>query len=850
MPWPPRLSRTPLAAFAPSSPLLLLPLLVAALLPRPAPAATVSYADGQPEFPSQPEVTSDRNALARFFLQSLIEKEGRGRNPHSYAYGEEPDDWTGEGLSSKRSSPANPFKFHHQSPLKDIYPQLRFNDERSVPGETYESQDEDSALLDKEKLLAELLLRRLPHHSLHGSNAIQSPEMSDDDQDARWEHLSRLGLGRHADSSDLLHDLMVRHRPPSASGGAYSVSKRDPFGINARGFHDDVFYRDFGSFNPMKRTARSVVPESEAKESEDRERENKTQAKNIGMDEPIALPKTEGSYHKRSKRSIESSTAKPAVEAKAEEEASSKREERATNETPSTAESPVLAASKRRPEMDSSGFHGDTFNSGFGDFWTMKRNHGGREEEEEGRSFGKRRPEMDSSGFHGDTFNGGFGDFWTMKRAAGYPGKRRPEMDSSGFHGDTFSSGFGDFYTMKRAPTGTPSWGTLRVGKRRPEMDSSGFHGDTFNGGFGDFWTMKRGQGGSMDKRRPEMDSSGFHGDTFNGGFGDFWTMKRNALARPLAEKRRPEMDSSGFHGDTFHGGFGDFYTMKRDGYPLGSVRVRENYGKRRPEMDSSGFHGDTFNGGFGDFWTMKRGPSTPYPSRAKRDTGRMEAKRRPEMDSSGFHGDTFNSGFGDFWTMKRSNGEEGARMPMGRMEAKRRPEMDSSGFHGDTFNSGFGDFWTMKRDSPGLSYFRGAKRRPEMDSSGFHGDTFNSGFGDFWTMKRNRGMNPMFHADKRRPEMDSSGFHGDTFNSGFGDFWTMKRSVASGLGRHQAGEDDFEDGDGDLRVSAPEDTAEAKSEAEDRGKSSRDGEDEEAVGVSPSAADGKSSNKFDSTKE
>ncbi|KAJ9593779.1 hypothetical protein L9F63_027575 [Diploptera punctata] len=63
---------------------------------------------------------------------------------------------------------------------------------------------------------------------------------------------------------------------------------------------------------------------------------------------------------------------------------------------------------KRRPEMDSSGFHGDTFNSGFGDFWTMK----------------KRKPEMDSSGFHGDTFNNGFGDFWTMK-------KRRPEMDSS-----------------------------------------------------------------------------------------------------------------------------------------------------------------------------------------------------------------------------------------------------------------------------------------------------------------------------------------------------------------------------------------------------------------------------------
>jgi hypothetical protein len=59
---------------------------------------------------------------------------------------------------------------------------------------------------------------------------------------------------------------------------------------------------------------------------------------------------------------------------------------------------------KRRPEMDSSGFHGDTFNSGFGDFWTMK----------------KRVPEMDSSGFHGDTFHGGFGNFWTTKKRSNF----------------------------------------------------------------------------------------------------------------------------------------------------------------------------------------------------------------------------------------------------------------------------------------------------------------------------------------------------------------------------------------------------------------------------------------------
>jgi hypothetical protein len=29
--------------------------------------------------------------------------------------------------------------------------------------------------------------------------------------------------------------------------------KRDPLGINSRGFHDDVFNRDFGSFHTVKR---------------------------------------------------------------------------------------------------------------------------------------------------------------------------------------------------------------------------------------------------------------------------------------------------------------------------------------------------------------------------------------------------------------------------------------------------------------------------------------------------------------------------------------------------------------------------------------------------------------------
>ncbi|XP_066907769.1 uncharacterized protein, partial [Halyomorpha halys] len=105
--------------------------------------------------------------------------------------------------------------------------------------------------------------------------------------------------------------------------------------------------------------------------------------------------------------------------------------------------------------------------------------------------------EMGSSGFHGDVFNSGFGDFVTMRRRRRLMDKRRPEMDSMGFHGDTFRGGFGEFETMKKRAKILS--GIKNYLKRRPEMDSMGFHGDTFSRGFGDFDTMK--------KRRPEMDS-------------------------------------------------------------------------------------------------------------------------------------------------------------------------------------------------------------------------------------------------------------------------------------------------------------------------------------------------------
>merc|ERR1712037_795426 len=87
------------------------------------------------------------------------------------------------------------------------------------------------------------------------------------------------------------------------------------------------------------------------------------------------------------------------------------------------------ARAKRRPEMDTNGFYGDTFSSGFGDFYTAKRN---------GAGYGQ---------------GGNMDELSYMKRQALIKprlAKRRPEMDTNGFYGDTFSSGFGDFYTAKR----------------------------------------------------------------------------------------------------------------------------------------------------------------------------------------------------------------------------------------------------------------------------------------------------------------------------------------------------------------------------------------------------------------
>ena len=48
----------------------------------------------------------------------------------------------------------------------------------------------------------------------------------------------------------------------------------------------------------------------------------------------------------------------------------------------------------------------------------------------QGNPLKKRRPEMDTYGFHGDTFSGGFGDFHPAKRQQQY---RLPFDDAGGF---------------------------------------------------------------------------------------------------------------------------------------------------------------------------------------------------------------------------------------------------------------------------------------------------------------------------------------------------------------------------------------------------------------------------------
>eukprot|EP00096_Caligus_rogercresseyi_P010381 TRINITY_DN3764_c0_g1_i1.p1 TRINITY_DN3764_c0_g1~~TRINITY_DN3764_c0_g1_i1.p1 ORF type:complete len:153 (-),score=11.70 TRINITY_DN3764_c0_g1_i1:854-1312(-) len=104
---------------------------------------------------------------------------------------------------------------------------------------------------------------------------------------------------------------------------------------------------------------------------------------------------------------------------------------------------------KRNPEMDTDGFYGDTFDSGFGDFYPSKRTNPSKLTMTPGRYLvhkrlfsgpkGKRLT-SNNNGFYGDTFSDGFGDFSTTKK--------RSLSSLNTFHGDTFSQGFGDFQTV------------------------------------------------------------------------------------------------------------------------------------------------------------------------------------------------------------------------------------------------------------------------------------------------------------------------------------------------------------------------------------------------------------------
>ncbi|XP_008477419.1 uncharacterized protein LOC103514327 [Diaphorina citri] len=124
---------------------------------------------------------------------------------------------------------------------------------------------------------------------------------------------------------------------------------------------------------------------------------------------------------------------------------------------------------KRAPDMNARGFHGDTFSRGFGNFDTMDKRNSEffsfglpiLRDDSAGRNLLKhdladrKVSDMNSRGFHGDTFSRDFGRFGTMDKRTVHPRsklliiKRGPDMTSTDWHGDTFHADFGGFHTMK-----------------------------------------------------------------------------------------------------------------------------------------------------------------------------------------------------------------------------------------------------------------------------------------------------------------------------------------------------------------------------------------------------------------
>ncbi|XP_049954458.1 uncharacterized protein LOC126470563 [Schistocerca serialis cubense] len=350
---------------------------------------------------------------------------------------------------------------------------------------------------------------------------------------------------------------------PVAGGMQYQGParlKRDPLGFNARGFHDDIFGQEFGVFHTVKRS-RSVE----------------------SVERPLMVSVSESSgKNERYKREVGALPSMPSA-------------------------TKAMEYSKRRPEMGSSGFHGDTFSSGFGEFWTMKK-----------KGHVKRDPEVAEPIPYSDIWsdeevekksgiNEGFASdelparFREEKLLFGQQlpgGARRQLLKNKGDWQRIISASFPVKPYMRGNEDAVLDMLRSRMGSMKSERDP----------GLDDAAEQR-----SFFERSPQIGETVINRDALPNGLADLWKTSVNSQQENL-QKRRPEMGSSGFHGNMFSNGFGEFWPMKKKSNTLdvdGDVGVDKLLPmKRRPEMDSLGFHGDTFHNGFGDFWPMKR--STP----------------------------------------------------------------------------------------------------------------------------------------------------------------------------------------------------------------------------------------------
>lgn len=108
--------------------------------------------------------------------------------------------------------------------------------------------------------------------------------------------------------------------------------------------------------------------------------------------------------------------------------------------------------------MDTNGFYGDTFSSGFGDFYTARKRdvaqvYGVETPFSQAEKFYQSQPKLTGlTGWENSKYKvSQICPLDTVPLIMNLHFQRRMEMDTNGFYGDTFSSGFGDFYTAKRS---------------------------------------------------------------------------------------------------------------------------------------------------------------------------------------------------------------------------------------------------------------------------------------------------------------------------------------------------------------------------------------------------------------